>query len=188
MKFPTYRTRKLLLLLIVATSVTSQAQDWAKSRLDASSRHHEYASLKSGNRTVQAFVVYPETKGKTPAVILIHEIFGLSDWAKEMSDELAAQGFIVVAPDLLSGLVRMVVDQAGFRTRRPGSKPFPRWIRTGFWPISMPQPIMRSTFPPATARLPRSAFVGEVPNPSRSRPTAKICRRRSSFTVLDLQT
>jgi carboxymethylenebutenolidase len=37
-------------------------------------------------------------------VILIHEIFGLTDWAKEMADELAAQGFIVVAPDLLSGL------------------------------------------------------------------------------------
>jgi carboxymethylenebutenolidase len=114
MKFPTYRTRKLLLLLIVATSVTSQAQDWAKSRLDASSRHHEYASLKSGNRTVQAFVVYPETKGKTPAVILIHEIFGLSDWAKEMSDELAAQGFIVVAPDLLSGFGPNGSGSSGF--------------------------------------------------------------------------
>jgi carboxymethylenebutenolidase len=52
---------------------------------------------------VQAFVVYPEIKTKAPVVILIHEIFGLSDWAKEMADELAAQGFIVVAPDLLSG-------------------------------------------------------------------------------------
>ena len=52
---------------------------------------------------MQAFVVYPEVKTKAPVVILIHEIFGLSDWAKEMADELAAQGFIVVAPDLLSG-------------------------------------------------------------------------------------
>ena len=59
--------------------------------------------LKHGNRTVQAFVVYPEVKAKAPVVVLIHEIFGLSDWAKEMADELAAQGFIVVAPDLLSG-------------------------------------------------------------------------------------
>ena len=45
----------------------------------------------------------PEIKTKAPVVILIHEIFGLSDWAKEMADELAAQGFIVIAPDLLTG-------------------------------------------------------------------------------------
>ncbi len=79
------------------------AQEWAKARLDASPRHHEYVPLKSGSRTVQAFVVYPEVKTKAPVVILIHEIFGLTDWAKEMADELAAQGFIVIAPDLLSG-------------------------------------------------------------------------------------
>jgi carboxymethylenebutenolidase len=81
-----------------------QAQDWAKARLEASPRHHEYVALKHGSRTVQAFVVYPEVKGKAPAVILIHEIFGLTDWAKEMADELAGEGFIVIAPDLLSGL------------------------------------------------------------------------------------
>ncbi|HWE87661.1 MAG TPA: dienelactone hydrolase family protein [Terracidiphilus sp.] len=79
------------------------AQDWAKARLDASPRHREYVNIKSHGHTVQAFVVYPEVKGKAPAVVLIHEIFGLTDWAKEMADELAAQGVIVVAPDLLSG-------------------------------------------------------------------------------------
>jgi len=89
-------------LLCLAT-VAIQAQDWAKARLEASPRHHEYVKLSHGSRTVQAFVVYPEVKDKAPAVILIHEIFGLTDWAKEMADELAAQGFIVVAPDLLSG-------------------------------------------------------------------------------------
>jgi carboxymethylenebutenolidase len=89
-------------LLSLAT-VAMHAQDWAKTRLEASPRHHEYVPLKHGSRTVQAFVVYPEVKTKAPVVILIHEIFGLSDWAKEMADELAAQGFIVVAPDLLSG-------------------------------------------------------------------------------------
>jgi len=91
------------LLLLLPASVFVHAQDWAKARLEASPRHHEYVSLKHDSRTVQAFVVYPEVKGKAPVVILIHEIFGLSDWAKEMADELAAQGFIVVAPDLLSG-------------------------------------------------------------------------------------
>jgi carboxymethylenebutenolidase len=91
----------VLLACIAAAPI--QAQDWAKARLEASPRHHEYVTLKHGNRTLQAFVVYPEVKEKAPVVILIHEIFGLSDWAKEMTDELAGQGFIVVAPDLLSG-------------------------------------------------------------------------------------
>jgi carboxymethylenebutenolidase len=96
------RFAAVALLLSFATAAM-HAQDWAKTRLEASPRHHEYVPLKHGNRTVQAFVVYPEVKTKAPVVILIHEIFGLSDWAKEMADELAAQGFIVVAPDLLSG-------------------------------------------------------------------------------------
>jgi carboxymethylenebutenolidase len=90
-------------LLLPLAAISSHAQDWAKARLEASPRHHEYVALKHDNRTVQAFVVYPEVKHKATVVILIHEIFGLSDWAKEMADELAAQGFIVVAPDLLSG-------------------------------------------------------------------------------------
>ena len=90
-------------LLISLTTVSTQAQDWAKARLEASPRHHEYVALHHGSRTVQAFVVYPEVKGKVPVVVLIHEIFGLTDWAKEMADELAAKGYIVVAPDLLSG-------------------------------------------------------------------------------------
>ena len=91
------------IVLFVSVTQISHAQDWAKARLDASPRHHEYVTLKHDARTVQAFVVYPEVKEKAPVVILIHEIFGLSDWAKEMADELAAEGFIVVAPDLLSG-------------------------------------------------------------------------------------
>ena len=91
-----------LLLTFVALSAT--AQDWARARLDASPRHHEYVTLKHDNRSLQAFVVYPEVKNKATVIVLIHEIFGLSDWAKEMADELAGQGFIVVAPDLLSGM------------------------------------------------------------------------------------
>lgn len=90
-------------VLLAFANVSLHAQDWAKARLDSSPRHHEYVPLKHGDRTVQAFVVYPEVKTKAPVVVLIHEIFGLSDWAKEMADELAGQGFIVIAPDLLSG-------------------------------------------------------------------------------------
>ena len=88
---------------LISMAAPLTAQDWAKARLDASPRHHEYVTLKRDNRPLQAFVVYPEVKEKAPVAILIHEIFGLTDWAKEMADELAGQGFIVIAPDLLSG-------------------------------------------------------------------------------------
>src|SRR6202021_2252567 len=91
-----------VLLLSFATAYV-HAQDWAKARPDASPRHHEYVPLKHGDRTVQAFVVYPEVKNKAPVIVLIHEIFGLSDWAKEMAAELPPQGYICVAPHLLSG-------------------------------------------------------------------------------------
>ena len=92
-----------LLVFFLFVSLAADAQEWAKTKLDASPRHREYVTLKHGDRSLQAFVVYPEVSKKVPVVILIHEIFGLSDWAKEMADELAAAGYIVVAPDLLSG-------------------------------------------------------------------------------------
>lgn len=79
-------------------------QEWVRAKLDSSPRHHEYVNVKSGTRTVQVFVAYPEVKGKAPVVLMIHEIFGLTDWAKEMADELAAEGYIVIEPDLLSGM------------------------------------------------------------------------------------
>ena len=96
-------TLRFLSTLLVLLPLAANAQDWAKTRLEASPRHREYVPIKHGDRTVQTFVVYPEVKQKVPVVILIHEIFGLSDWAKSMADDLAAAGFIVVAPDLLSG-------------------------------------------------------------------------------------
>ena len=104
MKIVLPRTLKLAVVVLLSLAAASlSAQDWAKARLEASPRHREYVSLKAGSRTVEAMVVYPEVSTKAPVVVLIHEIFGLSDWAKEMADELAAQGFIVIAPDLLSG-------------------------------------------------------------------------------------
>jgi carboxymethylenebutenolidase len=98
-----YAARLLAPLLFVFAAVSLPAQDWAKAALEKSPRHREYVPIKHGDRTVQAFVVYPEVSKRAPVVVLIHEIFGLSDWAKEMADELAAQGYIVIAPDLLTG-------------------------------------------------------------------------------------
>ena len=93
----------LVLSLLWLTSMALPAQDWARAKLEKSTRHQEWVKLKSGSRDLQCFVVYPEVKDKATTIVMIHEIFGLSDWAREMADELAAEGYIVVAPDLLSG-------------------------------------------------------------------------------------
>jgi carboxymethylenebutenolidase len=98
---------KYLLPLLVAASlaaVSSPAQEWAKAKLEKSPRHGEWVDVKHGDRTVKCFITYPEVKDKATAVVVIHEIFGLSDWAREMTDELAEAGYIAIAPDLLTGL------------------------------------------------------------------------------------
>jgi carboxymethylenebutenolidase len=88
--------------LLVATA--APAQDWAKARIEKSPRHGEWVKIKQGNREVESFITYPEVKDKATAVVVIHEIFGLSDWARGMTDELAEAGYIAIAPDLLSGM------------------------------------------------------------------------------------
>jgi len=96
---------KLLLLIIVALLAVApvSAQDWAKARLEKSPRHMEWVKVKHGDREVNCFIAYPEVKDKATAVIVIHEIFGLSDWVRGVTDQLAEAGYIVIAPDLLSG-------------------------------------------------------------------------------------
>ena len=85
-------------------------QDWAKQRLAKSPRHQEWVNVKykpanaNAEREVSAFVVYPEVKTKTTSVLVIHEIFGMSDWVQSLTDQLAEAGYIAIAPDLLSGM------------------------------------------------------------------------------------
>ena len=77
----------------------------AKAALEKSPRHGEYVDVPrgEGKSPLRAYVVYPESKDKAPVVIVIHEIFGLTDWIKSVADQLAADGFIAVAPDFLTG-------------------------------------------------------------------------------------
>ena len=80
----------------------------AAARLAASPRHGEYAMIATGPGgadSIRAWVVYPERKTKAPVVVVVHEIFGLSTWIRGVADQLAADGFIAVAPDLLTGMV-----------------------------------------------------------------------------------
>src|SRR5580658_6545690 len=93
-------------ILLGTQTVSAQewSQPWARARIEKSPRHSEWVTLKHDGRSVDTLVVYPESKDKRPVVLIIHEIFGLSDWAQELADEVAAAGYIAVAPDLLSGM------------------------------------------------------------------------------------
>ena len=91
-------------VLFVATACTAPAQDWAKARVDKSPRHLEWVKVKHDNREVSCFVAYPEVKDKAPVVLVIHEIFGMTDWVRGVTDQLAEAGYIAIAPDLLSGM------------------------------------------------------------------------------------
>ena len=76
-----------------------------KDALSDSPRHHEWVTLSHGEREFDAFVAYPEIKEKAKPVIVIHENMGLNDWARLFADKLAAQGYLVIAPDLISNTV-----------------------------------------------------------------------------------
>jgi carboxymethylenebutenolidase len=86
------------------TAESEIMQDWAKQKLAKSPRHKEWVKVKNGTREVNSFIVYPESNKKATAVVVIHEIFGMSDWVQQMTDELAEAGYIAIAPDLLSGM------------------------------------------------------------------------------------
>jgi carboxymethylenebutenolidase len=95
--------KTLLCLSAALLTFSAAAQDWAKASLEKSPRHMEWVKVKHGDREVNCFLVFPESKEKTGAVVVIHEIFGLTDWVRTVADELAAAGYIAIAPDLLSG-------------------------------------------------------------------------------------
>ncbi|MCH7805401.1 MAG: dienelactone hydrolase family protein [Acidobacteria bacterium] len=99
----------LALLAVLATGTTLSAQslpaseETARARLNASPRHGEWVKVQSGGDTINAWVVYPERSDPAPVVLVIHEIYGLTDWIRSVADQLAAEGYIAIAPDILTG-------------------------------------------------------------------------------------
>src|SRR5712691_4330669 len=90
-------------LVLVQSLSEQEFKDCGKERLNSSPRHGEWVDIKSGDRTIKAFIAYPESKNKTPVVLVVSEIFGLTDWVRSLCDELAENGVIAIAPDLHSG-------------------------------------------------------------------------------------
>ncbi len=77
----------------------------AKEQLEKSPRHGEWVKITAeSGREVSAFIVFPEVKENAASVIVIHEIFGLTDWIRQVGDELAKAGFVAICPDFLSGM------------------------------------------------------------------------------------
>jgi carboxymethylenebutenolidase len=94
----------LAFVFIAQSFRAEEIKDFGRDRLNNSPRHADWVDIKSGdNRTIKAFVVYPERKDKAPVVLVVSEIFGLTDWVRSLCDELAENGVIAIAPDLHGG-------------------------------------------------------------------------------------
>jgi carboxymethylenebutenolidase len=96
-------------LLFISSAVHAElppGESGAKAALEKSPRHGEWVdvTVPGRDKPLRSYVVYPETKDNAPVVIVVHEIFGLTDWIRSVADQLGADGFIAIAPDLLSGM------------------------------------------------------------------------------------
>jgi carboxymethylenebutenolidase len=91
----------------------------AQSRLAKSPRHGEWVLIKVGSDSLRAWIVYPQVSRKAPVVVVVHEIFGLSSWARGVADQLAADGFIAIAPDLLTGKIAANLDDSSLKAQGP---------------------------------------------------------------------
>src|SRR5271157_6094319 len=79
------------------------AQDWARQAVDKSPQRHEWVSVKYGARSVESFVAYPQSPGKAPAAIMVHDVIAMAPWVENVADHFAEAGYLAIAPDLLSG-------------------------------------------------------------------------------------
>jgi carboxymethylenebutenolidase len=83
---------------------TLPSEKTAKMVLNSTPRHREWINVRVGSATVWAFLVYPQRSDNAPVVVITAKNQGASDWIRAVSDQLAAEGFIAVVPDVLSGL------------------------------------------------------------------------------------
>src|ERR1035441_1988837 len=79
------------------------AQDWAQQAVDKSPRRHEMVQVKYGARSLDTFIAYPQSRGKSPAVVMLHDVIAFAPWFENVADKFAEAGYIGIAPDMLSG-------------------------------------------------------------------------------------
>lgn len=101
------------------TPALPAAETTVADRLAHSTRHGEWVTIDRGSPdSLRAYVVYPERPTRAPVVVVVHEIFGLSTWVRGVADQLAADGFVAIAPDLLSGKGTRQGDSLSFDEAR----------------------------------------------------------------------
>lgn len=124
----------------VAPAPLPAGGDDAAARLAASPRHSEWAMIRAGgtNDSVRAFVVYPERSTKAPVIVVIHEVYGLTTWLRAVADQLAADGFIAIAPDLLTGRIPsgLTEQQAADSARATMRTVDPEWMQRSIGEIA----------------------------------------------------
>jgi carboxymethylenebutenolidase len=106
-----------------------RSQAWATQKLSKSSRRNEWVTMSNPHRDdtgfhpqmLKAWVDYPDVQGKVPVVLVLHEVFGLTDSTRNTADEIAAMGYIVITPDMLSGFGPNGGDTSSFPTTRAAS-------------------------------------------------------------------
>ncbi len=95
----------LIIFTLSLFSISNADADSIKEELEKSPRHGEWVKITAADEhVVNAFIVFPEVKEPATAIIVIHEIFGLTDWIRLVADKLAADGYVAICPDLLSGM------------------------------------------------------------------------------------
>lgn len=96
--------RTAVLLALFASACTTATTPTPSARLETTPRHDEWVQIARDGRTLHAWVSYPEVASKAPAVLVIHENRGLTDWVRSVADKLSEKGYVAIAPDLLSGM------------------------------------------------------------------------------------
>ncbi|MDD3646255.1 MAG: dienelactone hydrolase family protein [Candidatus Gracilibacteria bacterium] len=104
------------------TGTTNTGQTNDIDDLSKSERHQEWVQIDNNGKTINTWVVYPESDENSSVVLLIHENKGLTDWVRNIADKLAAEGYIVVAPDLLSGYSENMQETSDFETEDAATK------------------------------------------------------------------
>lgn len=104
----------LSLALLCMLSLSLTAQEYAQQQIDNSPRHHEWITINSNDHELHTFVTYPEVDEKVPVVLVIHENRGLNIWARSFADQVSENGYIAVAPDLISNTKEGFVKTSDF--------------------------------------------------------------------------
>ena len=122
-----------LAIIVIAISVSARgssvdsapglpSERSARTVLNSTPRHREWISVPVGSNAILAFVVYPERSDKAPVIVVTEKNDGATSWIRAVSDQVAAEGFIAVVPELLTGLGPHGGDADSFRSREAASR------------------------------------------------------------------